>query len=181
MHFQNEKDGETGVVHAAIRKIDHELGVGHLEKQDMKVQGRFLYKVNSFLFCQIFLEFQALMADSPWGEHELDYALIYRNLDLNRIRINEEEVSDVKAIESDELMEWIHGGIFFIIFSYFSEESSWKVSIFGNEIMFAEEKYTFQEAYRNIMFSKQNDSRTSLILAMVQFILSLGISAEMVD
>ncbi|PAV60053.1 hypothetical protein WR25_19539 [Diploscapter pachys] len=94
LFVENEKDGETGVVRAAIRKIDHELGVGHLEKQDMKVQGRFLYK--------------ALMADSPWGEHELDYALIYRNLDLNRIRINEEEVSDVKAVESDELMEWIH-------------------------------------------------------------------------
>ncbi|PAV60456.1 hypothetical protein WR25_10587 [Diploscapter pachys] len=94
LFVENEKDGEAGVVHAAIRKIDHELGVGHLEKQDMKVQGRFLYK--------------ALMADSPWGEHELDYALIYRNLDLNRIRINEEEVSDVKAVESDELMEWIH-------------------------------------------------------------------------
>lgn len=52
------------------------------------------------------------MEDSPWGEHELDYAVVTRNMSLDRLQPNPSEVCDVKAVEEGELAEWVASGIF---------------------------------------------------------------------
>ncbi|VDL70538.1 unnamed protein product [Nippostrongylus brasiliensis] len=52
-------------------------------------------------------ELGAVMGDSAWGEHELDYAVVTRDLSLDRLRPNPSEVCDVRAVEEQELSEWV--------------------------------------------------------------------------
>ncbi|WKY02392.1 hypothetical protein Q1695_015999 [Nippostrongylus brasiliensis] len=93
LFMETELDGAPGSVRAAVRKIEHELGVSDLKTEDCRVMGRFLYK--------------AVMGDSAWGEHELDYAVVTRDLSLDRLRPNPSEVCDVRAVEERELSEWV--------------------------------------------------------------------------
>lgn len=88
-----ELNGASGAVAAAVRKIDHELGVSDLRPEECRVMGRFLYK--------------AVMDESPWGEHELDYAVLMHGLSLDRLRPNPSEVSDVRAVDERELADWV--------------------------------------------------------------------------
>ncbi|KAJ1355123.1 hypothetical protein KIN20_012408 [Parelaphostrongylus tenuis] len=89
----SEQSCATGVVTAVVRKIEHELGFVDLKPKECHVMGRFLYK--------------ALGADSLWGEHELDYAVVTKNLPINRLTPNPEEVSDIRAVHEKELADWI--------------------------------------------------------------------------
>ncbi|KAK6043811.1 isopentenyl-diphosphate delta-isomerase, partial [Cooperia oncophora] len=79
-----ELNGGPGAVAAAVRKVEHELGVVDLSPEECRVMGRFLYK--------------AVMKDSLWGEHELDYVVITRDLSLSRLTPNPSEVSDVRLV-----------------------------------------------------------------------------------
>ncbi|PIO62877.1 putative isopentenyl-diphosphate delta-isomerase, partial [Teladorsagia circumcincta] len=72
-----ELNGGPGAVAAAVRKVEHELGVTDLRPEECRVMGRFLYK--------------AVMKDSLWGEHELDYVVITRGLSLSRLTPNPSE------------------------------------------------------------------------------------------
>ncbi|PIO76942.1 putative isopentenyl-diphosphate delta-isomerase [Teladorsagia circumcincta] len=83
----------VGAVAAAVRKVEHELGVVDLRPDECRVMGRFLYK--------------AVMKDSLWGEHELDYVVITRGLSLSRLTPNPSEVSDVRLVDEKELSEWV--------------------------------------------------------------------------
>ncbi|CAJ0920880.1 unnamed protein product, partial [Mesorhabditis belari] len=42
--------------------------------------------------------YKAMMPNSPWGEHEMDYVLILRNFDLSRIEVNAEEVENYAVV-----------------------------------------------------------------------------------
>uniref|UniRef100_A0A158PAP6 isopentenyl-diphosphate Delta-isomerase n=1 Tax=Angiostrongylus cantonensis TaxID=6313 RepID=A0A158PAP6_ANGCA len=88
-----ERTGATGVIAAVVRKIEHELGFVDLEPEECHVMGRFLYK--------------AVEANSLWGEHELDYAVVTRNVSLDRLVPNPQEVSDIRAVDEKELTDWI--------------------------------------------------------------------------
>ncbi|KHJ97816.1 isopentenyl-diphosphate delta-isomerase [Oesophagostomum dentatum] len=90
---ETEVDGSSGAVTAAVRKVEHELGLTDLRPEECRVMGRFLYK--------------AIMENSLWGEHELDYAVVTRNISLDRIRPNPSEVCDVRAVDKNELAEWV--------------------------------------------------------------------------
>ncbi|CAJ0584975.1 unnamed protein product, partial [Mesorhabditis spiculigera] len=86
---EREVQGVEGAKHAAARKMEHELGVRPDPTDSYVFKGKYLYKAN--------------MASGPWGEHEMDYALILRNFDLQRIQMNPEEVEAVDAVSPDEL------------------------------------------------------------------------------
>ncbi|KAK5977743.1 Isopentenyl-diphosphate Delta-isomerase I [Trichostrongylus colubriformis] len=90
---ETELNGGPGAVAAAVRKVEHELGVVDLRPQECRVMGRFLYK--------------AVMNDSLWGEHELDYVVLTRDLSLSRVTLNPAEVSDVRTVDEQELAEWV--------------------------------------------------------------------------
>ena len=87
----------VGVFHAAIRKLDHELGIKDLD-------------VNKFAFVT---RVHYAAADvvthgprAPWGEHEIDYLLCYK-LDVDGEQLamtpHPEEVRDVRWVTQTEL------------------------------------------------------------------------------
>ncbi|XGW15215.1 hypothetical protein V3C99_001032 [Haemonchus contortus] len=88
-----ELNGGPGAVAAAVRKVEHELGVTDLKPEECRVMGRFLYK--------------AVMENSLWGEHELDYVVVARDLSPSRLTPNPSEVSDVRIVDKQELAEWV--------------------------------------------------------------------------
>ncbi|KAK6057075.1 hypothetical protein COOONC_05411 [Cooperia oncophora] len=53
------------------------------------------------------LQGTAVMKDSLWGEHELDYVVITRDLSLSRLTPNPSEVSDVRLVDEQELARWV--------------------------------------------------------------------------
>lgn len=78
---------QRGIKRAALRKIDHELGVTGLQLDDFQFKTRVLYHAN--------------MPDSPWGEHEIDYILLLRK--EVEMTPNEEEVADTRYVDRKEL------------------------------------------------------------------------------
>lgn len=50
------------------------------------------------------------MDTAPWGEHELDYALILRGVGVENCEINENEVAEVREVGFSELKHWIQRG-----------------------------------------------------------------------
>ncbi|KAK0418463.1 hypothetical protein QR680_013571 [Steinernema hermaphroditum] len=95
LYVDNEMEvtDSLGVRRAAQRKLDHELGVGSIDIDRMKVMGRFLYK--------------AEMEGAEWIEHELDYAIIVRDFDVNTLNINPEEASEVRSVSKEGLAQMI--------------------------------------------------------------------------
>ncbi|CAI4228959.1 unnamed protein product [Auanema sp. JU1783] len=89
----SEMNGVNGVTRAAIRKLNHELGITGVREEDLASVGRFLYK--------------AQMKDGVWGEHEMDYVLVLRNFDVSRLNPNPEEVSDVRCVSEKDLYSWL--------------------------------------------------------------------------
>ncbi|KAF8391862.1 hypothetical protein HHK36_022200 [Tetracentron sinense] len=80
-----------GVKNAAQRKLQDELGI---PAEDVPVDqfiplGRMLYKAPS---------------DGKWGEHELDY-LLFIVRDVNNLHPNNDEVTEVKYVNRDQLKE----------------------------------------------------------------------------
>lgn len=99
----NERDGDQdavrrgivdGVKHAAIRKLEHELGIDpkQLKPSDFKFLTRLHYWAADVV---------THGPKSPWGEHEIDYILfLQKDVDVTG---NPEEVSDVKYVTLAEL------------------------------------------------------------------------------
>lgn len=87
------EENQLGVKNAAIRKLNHELGIAldRFTPDDFTYLTRIHYKAG--LYCSVLLlTHQA--SDGIWGEHEIDYILIARgDVELN---INPNEIQDVK-------------------------------------------------------------------------------------
>mmetsp|Transcript_3550 Transcript_3550/g.8336 ORF Transcript_3550/g.8336 Transcript_3550/m.8336 type:complete len:798 (+) Transcript_3550:65-2458(+) len=93
-----------GAKHAAVRKLRHELGIpeGQLDPARFKFMTRVHYWAADTL---------SHGDESPWGEHEIDYLLLYRlvkgePLDLNP---HPEEVRDVRWLGRTELQDAMAG------------------------------------------------------------------------
>jgi len=92
-------DGKVlGVKHAAIRKLDHELGIPPSELDIAKFQ--FLTRLWYWAADTV-----THGTASPWGEHEIDYVLFYTipNKDALTINGHEDEVDAVKWVSPTEL------------------------------------------------------------------------------
>ncbi|KAG8464430.1 hypothetical protein KFE25_003493 [Diacronema lutheri] len=86
-----------GVKRAAIRKLDHELGVA---PESVDINGfKFLTRLHYWA-----ADVVTHGPDSPWGEHEIDYILFYR-ADGVKVTPHPEEVDDVKWVSHAELLE----------------------------------------------------------------------------
>lgn len=88
--------GMQGAKAAAIRKLDHELGIakGSLVKSDFKFLTRLHYCAPDSV---------TYGPKAEWGEHEMDYILLAKkNVSLCP---NPEEVQDVKYVTEAELKE----------------------------------------------------------------------------
>lgn len=89
-----------GVKRAAVRKLRHELGVkpGALSVDRFKYMGRVHYWAADCL---------THSPSSPWGEHEIDYLLLYqlREGEVLDLSPNPEEVMAVDWVTSDQLLE----------------------------------------------------------------------------
>lgn len=81
-----------GVKLAAIRRLNHELGVpkGELDTKDVKYLTRIIYKS---------------IGDGIWGEHEIDYVLFVHK-DVS-IKPNPEEVSEVCFVSKNNFNNFI--------------------------------------------------------------------------
>lgn len=89
-----EERGQMGVRRAAVRKLDHELGVpvGSIKPEDFQFLTRILYQTAS---CDV------------WGEHEVDHILFYQcnRTDQLKIRPQPNEVSHVRWVTQPELRQ----------------------------------------------------------------------------
>mmetsp|Transcript_8260 Transcript_8260/g.17842 ORF Transcript_8260/g.17842 Transcript_8260/m.17842 type:complete len:760 (-) Transcript_8260:164-2443(-) len=89
-----------GAKNAAIRKLDHELGIPASELDINKF--KFLTRLHYWAADTV-----THGPDSPWGEHEIDYVLFYTvpsKSDLT-IKGHPDEVDDVKWVTRDVLIE----------------------------------------------------------------------------
>ncbi|CAK0844067.1 unnamed protein product [Prorocentrum cordatum] len=93
-----------GVKHAAVRKLGHELGIpaSQLEASRFK----FITRVHYWA-----ADIDTHGPDAPWGEHEIDYLLLYKlkpgeTLDM---KPHPDEVSAVKWLAREELKEAMAG------------------------------------------------------------------------
>jgi len=86
----------NGVKNAAIRKLQHELGVPPEECPEMKFLTRLHYWAADTV---------THGPSSPWGEHEIDYVLFMTVRSKSAITIapNPEEIDAVKWVNSEEL------------------------------------------------------------------------------
>jgi len=81
----------TGVRRAAVRKLEHELGIpqGQVPANDLHFMTRIVYKA-------------AVGEDDTWGEHEVDYILVGKG-DASTPGLNPNEVSEVRMLKRGEL------------------------------------------------------------------------------
>jgi len=81
----------TGVRRAAVRKLEHELGIpqGQVPADDLHFMTRIVYKA-------------AVGEDDTWGEHEVDYILVGTG-DATTKELNLNEVSEVRMLGRQEL------------------------------------------------------------------------------
>mmetsp|Transcript_45078 Transcript_45078/g.104034 ORF Transcript_45078/g.104034 Transcript_45078/m.104034 type:complete len:285 (-) Transcript_45078:467-1321(-) len=91
-------DGSVmGTKRAAIRKLDHELGI---EPSAVDINGfKFLTRLHYWA-----ADVVTHGAESPWGEHEIDYILFYQ-ADGLKVSTHTEEVDDTKWVTHAELLE----------------------------------------------------------------------------
>eukprot|EP00002_Diphylleia_rotans_P007497 TRINITY_DN1704_c0_g1_i1.p1 TRINITY_DN1704_c0_g1~~TRINITY_DN1704_c0_g1_i1.p1 ORF type:complete len:237 (-),score=69.82 TRINITY_DN1704_c0_g1_i1:148-858(-) len=83
-----ESANALGVKRAAVRKLEHELGI---KPSDIPVEAYTYMTRIHYLAC----------SDGLWGEHEIDYVLIAKkNVELN---VNPNEISEVKYVNAQEL------------------------------------------------------------------------------
>jgi len=84
-----------GVKRAAVRKLDHELGIrpGDVPVESMKFLTRMHYWAADVV---------THGKKSPWGEHEIDY-ILFAQVDDVEINANPEEVQDTKWVTFQEL------------------------------------------------------------------------------
>eukprot|EP01038_Epipyxis_sp_PR26KG_P007260 gene7260-9897_t len=95
--LENVKKGKVdGVKNAAVRKLEHELGISSkkIKIKDFKYLTRLHYWAADVV---------TWGKESPWGEHEIDYILFIKaDVELN---INPEEVKDTKYVTLLELKD----------------------------------------------------------------------------
>lgn len=89
------KDKVEGTKTAAIRKLEHELGIPELESRNngtFHFLNRIHYKAPS---------------NGPWGEHEIDYILFYKIKKGESLTVspNPNEVKDFMWVTADKLRE----------------------------------------------------------------------------
>ena len=103
---EDVKNGTVnGVKHAAIRKLNHELGIpiGQIPIESFEFFTRFHYWA---------ADVKTHGVDSPWGEHEIDYVLLAKvNKESLTIKPHPDEVDDVKWVSKDELEEEMKEGL----------------------------------------------------------------------
>lgn len=87
----SEVDGINGAKLAAVRKLQHELGITDIAVGDLRFVARIHYK--------------ALQKDDVWAEHEIDYILFVQK-DV-KWELNLNEVSDVRFVDPHQLRELI--------------------------------------------------------------------------
>lgn len=89
-----------GVKYAAVRKLEHELGIppSQLPVDKFKFLTRFHYWAADTV---------THGPKSPWGEHEIDYVLLFvvKSKDEITLNPNREEVEDVKWVSQSKLDE----------------------------------------------------------------------------
>lgn len=87
-----------GIKHAAIRKLQHELGISPEEVPHDNF--RFLIRFHYWASDTI-----TYGKDAPWGEHEVDYVLFIKHPTETgpSLNINDEEVEEFKYVSIDEL------------------------------------------------------------------------------
>ncbi len=97
LSIKTEIDGVDGVKNAAIRKLEHELGI----PQDTFSKDEFIYLSR--------IIYQAQSDDPKWGESEIDYILYIKTNKLSNKTINfvRNEVNDIKWVSQDELKQLI--------------------------------------------------------------------------
>jgi isopentenyl-diphosphate delta-isomerase len=93
----DERNGEAGVKIAARRKLEHELGIPQSE-----------IDVNRFTYMTRIL-YQSPF-DAEWGEHEVDYCLMYKLNDGEQLTIkaNPNEIGDTKFVSAQKLEEMMN-------------------------------------------------------------------------
>lgn len=97
-------DKHTGVKHAAVRKLEHELGIPR-EQLDAK-RFKFITRVHYWA-----ADVLTHGPTSPWGEHEIDHVLLYQ-LEAGEeltLKPNLDEVEAVKWVGREELMDTVVG------------------------------------------------------------------------
>lgn len=86
---QREEDVAHGIKYAAIRKLQHELGLSGLSHSDFHFVSRIQY---------------GALSDDQWGEHEIDYILFVQK-DSVSLSPNPNEVDAVRWVSPSELHE----------------------------------------------------------------------------
>uniref|UniRef100_A0A7S3DAD1 isopentenyl-diphosphate Delta-isomerase n=1 Tax=Palpitomonas bilix TaxID=652834 RepID=A0A7S3DAD1_9EUKA len=87
LYRDDETNGVEGAKNAAVRKLDHELGITDVKTEDLQFLTRMHYK--------------ALQGDGVWGEHEIDY-IFFAKKDVKH-EINPNEIKAVRYVSKDEL------------------------------------------------------------------------------
>jgi farnesyl-diphosphate farnesyltransferase len=92
------KGNVGGAINAAIRKLEHELGVptNAISKNSFKYLTRLHYWAADVV---------THGKKSPWGEHEIDYILFVKADIKHLLKPNSEEVDDIKYVTEKELKE----------------------------------------------------------------------------
>lgn len=95
----------TGIKHAAVRKLGHELGIPAAELD----VGRFKFMMRVHYWAA---DVGTYGSEAPWGEHEIDHLLLYRLRpgEVLTIREHPEEVQDVRWVTREELCQAMSGG-----------------------------------------------------------------------
>jgi len=91
--YYPNSDLVRGIQNAAIRKLQHELGVDPNRIQPDAL--RYMTRIH----------YQALSDSGEWGEHELDYVFLLQHHDDVALNPSTEEVMDVKWVSPFELNE----------------------------------------------------------------------------
>ncbi len=92
LYVKDELDGIQGAKNAAVRKLEHELGIVGVKPEELVFVSRIHYK--------------AIQEGDIWGEHEIDYILfLQKDLDC---KINENEVSAVQYVDPQQLKKLLN-------------------------------------------------------------------------
>lgn len=92
----DEADGIAGVRVAAIRKLEHELGIVGIDAERFRAVTRVRYAARS---------------DEVWGENEVDYILLVRvNESATPLAPNPNEVSSTRYVSRDRMRQLLTDG-----------------------------------------------------------------------
>ena len=93
---EGEREGAAGAKRAAVRKLEHELGIPPHEVPTACIE--FVTRIH----------YAAPSGDGPWGEHEIDYVLFARppeGVTVSRVPNEVEEARWVSQAQLRELLQ----------------------------------------------------------------------------